>query len=66
MKVGDIVCVKGEQKFPPDGPRVAVARVKKVVPGKGWLVRVVAIQISNGVYTDPVTKLVPLLFEEAF
>ena len=36
----------------------------EVTRGKDGLVRVVAIRTSKGVYTRPVTKLVPLLPEE--
>ena len=57
----DIVCFKGEQTLPTWWP---LAPVIEVTPGKNGLVLVVAIRISNGVYTRPVTKLVPLLSEE--
>ena len=42
----------------------SIAHVKEVIPGKDGLVRVVTIQTLKGVYTRPVTKLVPLLSEE--
>ena len=61
LNVGDIVCVRGEQT---SHTRWPLARVIKVTPGKDGLVRVVAIRTSKGVYTRPVTKLVPLLSEE--
>ena len=60
-KVGDIVCVKGEQTSPTKWP---LARIIKVTPGKDGLVRVVTIRTSKGVYTRPITRLVPLLSEK--
>ena len=61
FKVGDIVCVKGEQTSPTRWP---LARIIEVIPGKDGLVRVVKIQTSKGTYTRPVVKLVPLLSDE--
>ena len=50
--------MKGEQTSPTRWP---LAYIKEVIPGKDGLVRVVTIQSPKGVYTHPVTKLVPLL-----
>ena len=61
IKVGDIVCLKGEQTSPTRWP---LARVKEVIPSRDGLVRVITLQTCKGVYTRPVTKLAPLLSEE--
>ena len=61
LKVGDIVCVRGEQFSPTKWP---LARIQEVMPGDDGLVRVVTIRTSKGVYKRPVTKIVPLLHDE--
>ena len=58
LKVGDIVCVRGEQTPPTKWP---LARIQEVVRGNDGLVRVVVIRTAKGVYKRPIMKIVPLL-----
>ena len=54
VKVGDTVCVRGEQSPPTKWP---LARIQEVIPGDDGLVRVVVIRTSKGVYKRPITTL---------
>lgn len=61
LKIGDVVCVRGEQCAPTKWP---MARIKEIIKGEDGLVRVVVIQTSKGIYRRPITKIVPLLNEK--
>ena len=61
LKVGDIVCLCGEQISP---TRWVLARVMEVHPGPDGKVRVVTVRTSKGMYRRPVTKIAPLVFND--
>ena len=58
LKVGDIVCVRGEVLQPIKWP---LARIKQVYLGPDRKVHVVTLRTSKGTYTRPVVKIVPLV-----
>ena len=58
IKVGDIVCVRGEVSQPTKWP---LARIEQIHPGPDGKVRVVTLRTSKGTYTPPVIKIVPLV-----
>ena len=58
LKVGDIVCLRGEQVAP---TQWILAQVKEVHPGPDGKVRVVTVQTTKGIYRRPIVKVVPLI-----
>ncbi|XP_026471394.1 uncharacterized protein LOC113375674 [Ctenocephalides felis] len=57
INIDDIVLLKEDNVPPLQWP---IARVVDTKPGKDGKVRVVSIKTSSGVYTRPITKIVPL------
>ena len=59
LKVGDIVCLRGEPITAPT--QWILARVREIHPGPDGKVQVVTVQTSRGIYRRPVVKVVPLV-----
>ena len=59
LKVGDVVCLRGEQITTPT--QWILGRIKEVHPGPNGKVRVVTMKTPRGIYRRPVTKIVPLV-----
>ena len=57
LSVGDLVILREDNVAPTRWP---LARVSEIHPGKDDIVRVVTLKTSTGLYTRPVTKVVPL------
>ena len=62
LSVGDLVILREDNTTPTKWP---LARVSKIHPGKDGIVRVVALKTPTGLYTRPVTKVVPLFHPES-
>ena len=58
IKVGDIVCVRGEVLQP---TKWSLAQIEQIHPGPDRKVGVITLRTSRGMYPRPIVKIVPLV-----
>ena len=61
LSVGDLVVLREDNTTPTKWP---LARVARIHPGKDGTVRVLTLKTPTGLYTRPVTKVVPLFCDQ--